>query len=171
MVAEPIKDPSRRAPTAIRAAHLAGFLVATLLIGVLGAFVTEPSVSDGWYDALDKPAWTPPDWVFGPAWTGLYILMAIAAWRVWDVAGWRHGRDAFLAYGTQLVLNFGWSLLFFGLRQPGWAFLEILFLSAAIAWTTRLFWRHDRVAGYLLFPYAAWVGFAAALNVAVWALN
>lgn len=168
---EAVDEPGRQTSMALRGAHLAGFLVATLLVGVLGAFVTQPAITDGWYDALDKPAWTPPNWVFGPAWTSLYILMAIAAWRVWDVAGWQQGRDAFLAYGVQLALNFGWSLVFFGLEQPGWAFLEILVLLGAIGVTIWLFWKQDRVAAYLMIPYIAWVVFAAALNLAVWLMN
>ncbi len=125
----------------------------------------------GWYQDLQKPAFNPPDWVFAPVWTTLFIAMAVAAWRVWRRGG-RAGAGRELAlYGLQLALNLGWSALFFGLREIGWALVEILVLFVAIAATTVLFWRRDRVAGLLFLPYLAWVAYATLLTAALWTLN
>lgn len=138
----------------------------------LGAALTRPSLDD-WYPALDKPAWTPPDGVFGPVWTTLFALMAIAAWRVWRrrQAEPKAARVALGWFATQLALNVGWSLLFFGLRAPGWALLEILLLWGAILATAQAARRVDAPAAALLIPYMVWVSFAAALNFAIWSLN
>jgi tryptophan-rich sensory protein len=126
---------------------------------------------DSWYDALKKPTWNPPSWVFGPAWTLLYILMATAAWLVWREGGWkRHGR-ALNLFLLQWLLNALWTPLFFGLHRPGLALIGILALWLAIAATLIAFWRISRPAGLLLVPYLAWVSFASALNFAIWHLN
>lgn len=136
-----------------------------------GGLVTATSVG-AWYPTLVKPAFNPPDWVFAPAWNTLFLLMAIAAWRVWIRATPGARRRAALAlFAAQLGANVLWSVLFFGLRAPGWALVEILALEALVVATTIAFWRLDRVAGVLLVPYAAWVGFAIALNGAIWWLN
>jgi tryptophan-rich sensory protein len=142
-----------------------------LAAGGVGGFATASSVTT-WYATLNKPAFNPPNAVFGPVWTALYVLMALAAWRVWragPAAGRR--RAALWLYAIQLALNLAWSLIFFGLRQPGPAFAEVILLWAAIAATTVLFWRIDRPAGLMMLPYIAWVSFAALLNFAVWRLN
>jgi tryptophan-rich sensory protein len=134
--------------------------------------VTASSVGT-WYAGLAKPSFNPPNWVFGPVWTALYLMMAVAGWRVWR----RRGADARLAmralgaWALQLALNLCWSLVFFGARLIGAALVEIAVLFAAIVVTALLFWRIDRVAGALLIPYAAWVAFAALLNAALWRLN
>jgi benzodiazapine receptor len=150
-------------------AALAGFAVVCLAIGAVGGLLTSSSVNT-WYPTLAKPAFNPPNWVFGPVWTTLYLLMAIAAWRVWrsGAAGTRLALGAWL---LQLALNLCWSALFFGLRAIGAALAEILVLLAAIALTAVLFWRIDRAAGALFVPYLAWVGFATMLNAALWRLN
>lgn len=146
---------------------LAAALVVCFGAAALGArFLPGP-----WYQAIAKPAWTPPAAVFGPVWTVLYAVMAVAAWRVWRRAGLAAGAGALALFGVQLTLNAAWSWLFFGLHRPGWAVVEILLLWAAIAATAIAFRRHDAIAAVLLLPYLGWVGFAAVLNVAIWTLN
>ena len=124
-----------------------------------------------WYAALKKPSWNPPGWVFGPVWTTLYTMMAVAAWLVWKRGGFTAQRRALVPFLAQLALNAAWTPLFFGLHRPGLAFAEILLLWLAIAWTIVAFWRVHRVAAGLLCPYLAWVSFAAALNGTLWRLN
>ena len=114
---------------------------------------------------------TPPDWLFGPVWTVLYIMMAVAAWLVWRSGDRVRAQDALYLFAVQLALNLAWSLLFFGLRDPALALVEVVGFWIAIAATTRAFWPLDRRAGLLMLPYLAWVGFAALLNAAIWWLN
>jgi len=135
----------------------------------LGGYATSLGVGE-WYRTLDKPAWNPPDWVFGPVWTLLYILMAAAAWLVLT-KGWRSAKPALALFFLQLILNAAWSWLFFGLRQPGWAFAELLALLAATVTTAVLFARVSPVAAWMLVPYIAWVAFAGMLNFTIWRLN
>ena len=149
---------------------LAGFVALCLAIGAVSGAVTSASVGT-WYAELEKPAFNPPDWVFGPVWTVLYLMMAFAAWRVWRLRGLVGARTALGVWAVQLALNLCWSLVFFGLRMPGAALAEIGALLAAIALTLTLFWRLDPLAGVLLVPYAVWVGFAALLNAAIWRMN
>lgn len=146
-------------------------IILALAVGAVGGVATASSVTS-WYVGLNKPAFNPPNWVFGPVWTALYVLMALAAWRVWQ-AGPADGRRrrAITLYGVQLALNLGWSLIFFGLRQPGLALAEIALLLAAIIATALAFWRVDRPAGLMMAPYVAWVGFAGLLNLAIWWQN
>ena len=146
------------------------FLVVCLGAGGLGAWATTPEI-DGWYRTIAKPAWNPPDRVFGPVWTSLYLMMAIAGWLVWKRDGFRNAAVPLTLFGVQLVFNVGWSWIFFGLHQPGWAFAEMVVLWATIAATTILFFRRSKPAGWLFVPYLAWVTFAAALNFALWRLN
>jgi tryptophan-rich sensory protein/uncharacterized protein YbjT (DUF2867 family) len=136
----------------------------------IGGYVTSTSVG-GWFQTLNKPAWNPPDWLFGPVWTTLYLMMAIAAWLVWRRCGWRDASLPLLAFLVQLVLNVCWSILFFGLQSPGLAFAEILILWLAIGTTTLLFREKSQIASLLLLPYLAWTTFAACLNFAIWRLN
>jgi translocator protein len=124
-----------------------------------------------WYDGLAKPTWQPPKWLFAPVWTALYVMIAIAGWRVWSVAGFDGARWALALYALQLVLNAAWTPIFFGLHRMGIAFAEIVLLWLAIAATMVLFFQHDPLAAYLLIPYLAWVSFASALNFTVWRLN
>ena len=124
-----------------------------------------------WYEGLMKPAWNPPNWIFGPVWTVLYAMMAIAAWLVWKRHGFSAAAFPLAIFIVQLVLNAGWSWLFFGLHRPDVAFFEIIILWIAILATMVLFWRLDRLAGVLLAPYLAWVSFAAVLNFTLWQLN
>jgi tryptophan-rich sensory protein len=120
---------------------------------------------------LEKPGFTPPGWVFGPVWTVLYVAMAVAAWLVWQRRGLRGAWGALVLFLVQLVLNAGWSWLFFGRQRPGAAFAEILVLEAAVVATTVLFWRVRPAAGILMLPYALWAAFAAVLNWRLWQLN
>ncbi|MEI8315310.1 MAG: TspO/MBR family protein [Verrucomicrobiota bacterium] len=124
-----------------------------------------------WYAALQKPAWNPPGWVFGPVWSALYTLMAVAAWLVWQQGGWSKQRQPLLIFSAQLALNAGWTPLFFGWHRPDLALAEIILLWLAIAWTSAAFWRVHRPAAWLLAPYLAWVSFAAVLNGWLWRLN
>ena len=147
------------------------FVIVTLAVGGLGGLATASSVTT-WYATLNKPGFTPPNAVFGPVWTLLYVLMAISAWRVWRTPGSAKARQAALGFwAAQLLLNFVWSFLFFGLRAPGLALAEVLVLLLALAATLVLSWRVDRIAGLLLAPYLAWVAFASLLTFEVWRLN
>ena len=146
---------------------LIGWLVLCFAAAGTAVFVS----TDGWYAALHKPSWNPPAWLFGPAWTLLYITMAVAAWLVWREGGWKvQGRTLGL-FLLQWLLNALWTPLFFGLHRSGLAFAEIVLLWLAIAATLVSFWRVRQVAGILLVPYLAWVSFAAALNFTIWRLN
>lgn len=136
----------------------------------LGGLATAPRI-DTWYATLAKPPWNPPSWVFGPVWTVLYVLMAIAVWLVWRREGWAGAPRALALFTTQLALNVAWSWVFFGARQPGWAFVELIVLWLAIGATAWAFWPHSRTAACLLLPYWAWVSFAGVLNFAIWRLN
>ena len=134
--------------------------------GAIGSMVTLPAIP-GWYASLRKPAWTPPSWLFGPVWSILYAMMGTAAWLVWRRAGLFGSPNAFAAFGVQLALNTAWSFIFFGMRRPMTAFIEIVCLLAAIVWTIVAFANVDALAAVLLAPYLAWVTFAAALTYAI----
>ena len=136
----------------------------------MGALVTTPALHP-WYAGLNKPRWTPPNWLFGPVWTILFLAMAFAAWLVWRRAGFTGAGAALGLFFVQLILNALWSYLFFGQHRPDLAFFDIVALWFAILAVTLLFWRLDRVAGALLLPYLAWVSFASCLNFALWKLN
>jgi len=124
-----------------------------------------------WYSRLAKPSWTPPNWLFGPVWSALYVAMAVAAWLVWRQAGLRGAAAPLAVFVVQLVLNAAWSWLFFGLHRPDLAFAEIALLWLAILATLVLFWRRNALAGTLILPYLAWVTYAASLNLGLWRLN
>ncbi len=149
---------------------LGGFVALCLAILAIGGWVTADSVGT-WYRTLHKPDFNPPDWVFAPVWTLLYLMIALAGWRVWRRVGLSGARAGMVAYLAQLALNLAWSFLFFGGRMIGIALAEIVLLLVAIGVNAVLFWRIDRLAGWLLVPYAAWVAFACVLNFALWRLN
>jgi benzodiazapine receptor len=146
---------------------LAGFVAVSFAAAALGGATTANSVRD-WYPTIAKPAWTPPSWIFGPVWTALYAMMAVAAWLVWRRVGWG---GALVWFAVQLALNATWSPVFFGLHRIGLALLNIILLWLAIAGTTVTFGRVMPAAGILFVPYLAWVSFAVALNFAIWRLN
>lgn len=146
------------------------FVALCAAVSVIGGAVTATSVNT-WYQALEKPAFNPPDWVFPVVWTALYIMIAIAGWRVWRRAPLDVTRLALAVFALQLGLNLGWSFLFFGAQRIGLALAEIVVLFHTIAANIALFWRIDRWAGALLLPYLAWVAYATVLNAALWLLN
>lgn len=133
----------------------------------IGSLATTPNIPN-WYAGLAKPSWTPPSWLFGPVWSVLYLSMAVAAWLVW-----RRGNalKPLTLFAVQLAFNAAWSWLFFGLHNPGMAFVDIVLLWAAIAATMVAFWFRSAVAGILFVPYLSWVSFAAVLNFTLWRLN
>ncbi|MGC8743726.1 MAG: TspO/MBR family protein [Verrucomicrobiia bacterium] len=143
------------------------FLVATFFVAGASGLVTAPAVRD-WYPSLVKPSWTPPSWVFGPVWTLLYALMAIAAWLVWRKDGWS---SALGLFAIQLTLNAAWSPLFFGLRRIDLALIDIVALWVAIVATIVAFAKKSPLAAWLLTPYLLWTSFASALNFTLWRLN
>lgn len=145
---------------------LAGFVLLCLAAGWIGSIVTTPAIP-AWYDGLNKPPFNPPQAVFPVVWTILYILMGIAAWRVWRAGG----GSALVPFFIQLALNVVWSFAFFGARSPAFGFLVIAVLWATIAWTIAAFAAVDRAAPWMMAPYLAWVSFAAVLNGAIWYLN
>lgn len=146
------------------------FVGLCLAVGALGGVWTAESVRT-WYPTLAKPPINPPNWVFGPVWTVLYIAMGFAALRVWRHSGLRRARWALAVFAVQLGLNLAWSYLFFGRHLIGAALIDIMLLLAAIVATALLFARHDRVAAWLMVPYGAWVAYASVLNGWIWALN
>jgi tryptophan-rich sensory protein len=153
-----------------RIAVLIVFVGVCLAIGALGGWVTAGSVKD-WYPTLSKPSFNPPNWLFGPVWTILYVMMGVAAWRVWLKAYGGRARGPLTLFTLQLALNLGWSVIFFGLHAIGAAAVVIVALEATIVGTMFLFRRIDGLAAALLAPYALWVAFATLLNVAIWRLN
>ena len=137
---------------------------------VAGSVFTRPSIPT-WYAHLTKPSWSPPNWIFGPVWTALYAMMAIAAWLVWLRRGDTDVTMALVLFGVQLALNIAWSAIFFGLHRPGAAFVEILLLWLAILAATVEFSTIARPAAWLMVPYLVWVSFASLLNGTLWRLN
>lgn len=139
--------------------------------GLIGATFTLASIPE-WYDTLTKPSFNPPSSVFGPVWNILYLLMGIAVYRIWRMIK-THPETIFLVilFCIHLIINLGWSIAFFGWRNPGLGFLVILVLVGFIITLIYKFWRYDHLASYLLLPYLAWVIFATALNYAIWQLN
>lgn len=155
-----------------RTKQFVGLLVWLLLsygtsaIGALGSLQAQ-----SFYGQLSQPVWAPPAWLFGPVWTLLYTLMAIAAWLVWRKGGFGAQRSALSLFLIQLILNASWSWIFFAWQLGGLAFAEIMVLWLLIVATTMAFWRVAVIAGALMLPYLLWVGFAAALNFALWQMN
>lgn len=147
---------------------LYAFLLGTLAVGAAASLFTEPNIA-GWYSALAKPSFNPPNWVFAPVWTALYALMAVAAWRAWRAAGLQS--VALTLWFLQLTLNFAWSLIFFAQHLVAVALADIAALWIAILATTLAFLRADRTAGLMMLPYLAWVSFAGVLNWGIWRLN
>lgn len=146
---------------------LAGFIILCLAVAGVAGYVTAGAVTT-WFPTLVKPAFNPPSWVFGPVWTTLYVMMAVAAWLVWLKPG---SRSALNLFFLQLALNFAWSLLFFGLHSPALALIDIVALWCAILTTIFAFGQHSSVAAWLMVPYISWVSFATILNASIWWLN
>jgi tryptophan-rich sensory protein len=146
-------------------AAIVPFILLVVGGGLLIGFFTAPGP---WYDALAKPSFNPPNWLFGPVWTVLYVLIAIVGWRIWQRD---RSAGAMKLWWLQLVLNFLWSPVFFGLQQVGLALVIILALLAAIFAFMAVAWNLDRLSVWLFAPYAAWVAFASLLNASIWTLN
>ncbi|GAB2816948.1 TspO/MBR family protein [Ferruginibacter profundus] len=142
-----------------------------LLVGGISGYFTASGV-EGWYAAANKPWFNPPNWIFAPVWTALYILMGIALYLVWktETIG-TVKQTAIILFAVQLTLNFFWSLIFFKLQQPGWAFAEIIAMWVMILLTILWFGKISSTAAWLLVPYICWVSFASVLNYAIWKLN
>ena len=139
-------------------------------VAAVGSVWTATSVRT-WYVRLQKPSFNPPSWVFGPVWSILYFSMAVSAWLVWRSAGWSAPRAAFILFFIQLGFNLIWSGLFFGLHQPGLAFIDILALLASVVATAIAFRSFSEAAFWIMIPYAMWVCFASLLNFEIWRLN
>jgi len=141
------------------------------LAGIVGSLFTSPAIST-WYTQLQKPSFNPPNWIFAPVWTLLFLLMGISFYLVWNKGlEDKKAKVALFIFAFQLVLNIFWSFLFFGLRFPLCAFIEIIILWLAILITIISFYRISKTAGLLLLPYIFWVSFAAILNFFLWQLN
>jgi benzodiazapine receptor len=148
---------------------LLGWLAVTFAAAALGSVASMDS--GDFYARLARPSWAPPSSVFGPVWTVLYALMAVAAWLVWRIGGFANARAALALFLAQLAVNALWSWLFFAWRRGALAAADIVLLDVLVLATIVAFWRHRPLAGALLLPYLAWVAFATALNVAVWRMN
>ena len=146
------------------------FVAICITVSALSGAITATSVGT-WYQQLAKPAFNPPDWVFAPVWTVLYLMIAVSGWRIWQHRAAPRRTSALSVYAVQLAANFAWSAAFFGMRSVAGGLIVITILLFVIAANLSAFWRIDRWAGILLMPYLAWVGFAAALNAAIWLLN
>lgn len=146
------------------------FIVLCFTVEIFGSFWTKETVST-WYPTLVKPSWTPPDWVFGPVWITLYIMIAVSGWLIYR-SRFSHNRSiALFFYGVQLALNFIWSFLFFSLRNPALGLVDILFLLLFIVLTIVKAWPVRPLASLLLIPYLLWVMYATSLNGGIWLLN
>lgn len=149
---------------------LIGFIGLPLLVGAASGSLTAAAVRD-WYPSLIAPFGKPPNWVFAPVWTTLYIAMGLAAWRVWRHAGALGQRHALQLWGWQLLVNAAWTPAFFGLHSPGLGMMVIVPMLVLIVFTVRAFAPIDRTAAWLLLPYFLWTGYATYLNAGFWWLN
>ena len=171
--AAPGTRPGRRALPALP--RLAAAILPVALTTAVGSLTTGPNI-EGWYRTIQKPVFNPPDWVFPVAWTLLYTMIAVALWRLLGARpatgtarrGWWLAIGAFL---VQLALNAAWTPVFFAAHAIGAALVVVIALLVMVLWTVRLTLRFDRIGGWLLVPYAAWVGFATLLNAAIWGMN
>ncbi|MEP7254479.1 MAG: TspO/MBR family protein [Ferruginibacter sp.] len=144
-------------------------VVLCLALGLLSGFSTVESINN-WYRFINKPTWNPPDWLFGPVWTLLYVLMGIAVALVWHTPH-QNKKTAIIFFASQLVLNLAWSFIFFNLHAIGWAFTEIMIMLVLIAITIAVFYKISKPAAWLMLPYLIWVSFATVLNGSIWYLN
>ncbi|MBS3820420.1 MAG: tryptophan-rich sensory protein [Planctomycetes bacterium] len=145
-------------------------LLAAAFVAVSGSTVSAGAIR-GWYAGLDKPEWSPPNWVFGPVWTVLYLMMTVAAWLVWLRREKEAITGALAVYGLHLLFNAAWSPLFFGLRNPDAALVDAILLWATVAVNIAMFYHIRLLSGLLLVPVLLWVSFAVSLNAAIVALN
>jgi translocator protein len=142
-----------------------------LIVGAIAGFFTTSGVN-GWYVIANKPPFNPPNWLFAPVWTALYLMMGIALYLVWSKQADKATRKtAIILFSVQMLLNFAWSFIFFYAQQPGWAFVEIIAMWVMILLTIFQFGKISPLAAWLLVPYISWVSFAALLNFYIWKLN
>lgn len=142
----------------------------TLVTGAIAGIAIAPEIKD-WYTTIQKPSFNPPNYIFGPVWTALYIIMGVAFALVWRKPGTAARDRALKFFFIQLFFNFSWSFIFFCFHRIGWAFIEIMILWLCIFYTIILFYRQSKIAAWLMVPYILWVSFAAVLNAAIWFLN
>lgn len=142
----------------------------TVVLGAVGGLVTSPEIPT-WYAGLTKPSFNPPNWLFGPVWTTLYILMGISCYLVWKQPASVARNKALYVFVVQFALNFCWSFIFFGMHETGWALAEMMVLWVTILITIFSFAKFSKTAAWLLVPYISWVSFAILLNGAIWRLN
>lgn len=145
-------------------------IVLCVSLGSVGGLVTVNEIPT-WYASLNKPSFNPPNWLFGPVWTTLYLLMGISAYLVWKQPVSKERNKALQLFILQFILNFCWSFIFFGMHATGWALIEMIALWILILLTILHFAKHSKLAAWLLVPYISWVSFALLLNAAIWRLN
>jgi len=157
-------------PRLLSGVALAVWILAIVVAGAAAGLLFPPG---DWYQQLAKPTWDPPPWLFGPVWTTLYVLLGIGSWLVWREPGVpaAERRGAWIAFSVHALLNLAWTPLFFGLRHPGIAFIDICLLWMALLWMTLRFGRIKPLAGYLQVPLVLWVSFALLLNGTIWLMN
>lgn len=155
-------------PVRLQVVGLIGWLLLCLGVGAVGGIASASAAE--FYAELTRPSWSPPAWLFGPVWSFLYVLMAVAAWLIWRTVS-KGTTLALWLFVVQLALNALWSWLFFAWRLGGWSFADIVLLWILIVCTIVSFWRICRIAALLLFPYIIWVTFASALNWTLWQTN
>jgi len=149
---------------------LVSSIIICQLAGIIGSIFTVNSIPT-WYATLIKPDFNPPGWVFGPVWITLYLMMGISLYLVWKQDNFAGKNKLLTIFFIQLFLNAIWSIIFFGLKSPGWAFADIMFLWLFILLTIVVFFKTSRTASILLIPYLMWVSFASVLNYFIWRLN
>jgi tryptophan-rich sensory protein len=150
--------------------RLIGFVLITLTVGGISSYFTAGQVNT-WFTTVNKPSFNPPNWVFGPVWSVLYIMMGVSVFLVWQQPASKQRTLALPIFGIQLMLNFWWSIIFFKFHAMGWALVEIIALWCSILLTIISFSKLSKLAAWLLVPYIAWVSFATLLNSAFWYLN
>ncbi len=145
-------------------------IVLCVSLGSVGGLVTVSEIPT-WYASLNKPSFNPPNWLFGPVWTILYLLMGISVYMIWKQPVSKERNKALQLFILQFILNFCWSFIFFGLHATGWALIEMIALWILILLSILHFAKHSKTAAWLLVPYISWVSFALLLNAAIWKLN
>lgn len=149
---------------------LISIIIPLVIGGISGGFTV--SAINGWYATINKPWFNPPNWIFGPVWTSLYVMMGIAFYLIWKSdAATALKNKAITLFFIQLTVNFLWSIIFFYFQQPGWAFIDIVIMWVMILLTIFSFGKISAAASWLMVPYICWVSFAAVLNFAIWKLN
>lgn len=146
------------------------FILLCLIMQIVGSLWTRETVLT-WYPTLIKPSWTPPDWVFGPVWSSLYLMIAVSGWLMYRAEYSQKRAVALMLYGSQLALNFIWSFLFFSLQSPILGLIDIILLCLFISLTIIKAWPVSHLASILLIPYFIWVLYATSLNTGIWLLN